>query len=372
MKTPGENENGSGGAYIKISCLGDIMPADTVYTLGRGIGSTERKVCGMLARPVTRQLLDSDLVICNLESPLLEGWNSPGRPFAGNPEIVWLLSQLNVSVISLANNHILDHGEKGLQDTVKILSETGFGLIGLKTAGLSEIICIEKKGRKIAIAGFNDIHDNTDQELIAPLSWDIIGPTLDEIRKKQPDFILFSLHWGNEYITYPSPLQVDLAHRLIDEGVNVVIGHHPHVVQPVEHYKGGIILYSLGNYIFDMLWDEKVRSGIQADLLLYDNGSVSCRTIPYRISDDYVPEYSGPDGKRLADTVEPGIFASLLGGPRGDYEKKYKEELKVARRAARIKMKLHLLRSFFSLGTASRRLFLANSFNKITGVWKKS
>lgn len=75
-----------------------------------------------------------------------------------------------------------------------------------------------------------------------------------------------SLHWGNEYIHYPSISQIKLAHKIIDAGIDIIIGHHPHVIQPVERYKNGVIFYSLGNFLFDMLWSKKVRHGMIAKI----------------------------------------------------------------------------------------------------------
>ena len=199
---------------------------------------------------------------------------------------------LNISVVSVANNHVCDHGREGFSQTTSLLKDNGFLQIGSYQESISEIGWMEYKNKKLAFAAFNDINDHPECKLIAPLERDILFNTLDEIKKQSPDFIIYSLHWGNEYITWPSLSQVDLAHELIDKGVNIIIGHHPHVVQPVEKYNGGVILYSLGNFLFDMLWSEKVRNGMKVDLILNDNKSIDYTIVPFRIRSDYTQDYT--------------------------------------------------------------------------------
>ena len=274
---------------IRISCIGDFLPADTAYTLGNGIGNNMPELIAHYSKLENQPFHNSDIVFCNLEAPLILTPGILNLPFAGNPACVQLMKILNISVVSVANNHMLDHGRKGFDQTTRLLAENGFFQIGMIENSISNIAYMECKGKKIAFAAFNAIHDHPEDTFIAPLERNILFSTLEEIKKHSPDYTIFSFHWGNEYVTYPSPAQVDLAHELIDNGVNIIIGHHPHVVQPVEDYHGGIIIYSLGNFLFDMFWSEPVRNGMQVDLVLNEDKSIDYEIKPYRIKSDFTP-----------------------------------------------------------------------------------
>jgi poly-gamma-glutamate synthesis protein (capsule biosynthesis protein) len=195
--------------------------------------------------------------------------------------------------------------------------------------------------------------------------------TLQEIKKLSPDYTLFSLHWGNEYLFYPSPSQVALAHELIDMGVNVIIGHHPHVVQPIEKYKGGIIMYSLGNFLFDMFWSEPVRNGMQVDLVFQDDKSIDYHVKPFRIRKNFTQDYTTVNWV-LSRLFKSGkIMENLQSGPPETYQKIYRRECRKRRLQARLQMKLYLLIHLFSLSPLSRQLLIKNLKNKSGLLWKK-
>jgi len=317
-------------------------------------------------------LKDADVVICNLEAPVINWSDFHGQPFEGNPEVIGLLNKLNVSVVSLANNHILDHGQEGLDNTVRWLSSNGFDHLGLREGISSRIVRRNIRGKKIALAAFNAIHDQPDEGLIAPLEWKCLKATLDEIKKDLPDYIIFSLHWGHEYVTIPSPEQVEMAHELIGSGVSVIIGHHPHVVQPVEKYNGGIILYSIGNYLFDMFWSERVRNGFQADLLLLDDKTTDIQLKPFRISSDFIPDYTRTKYISSELAAAEKSLSLVRSGSRDEYWSFYLKEKRRKRFYARISMKLYLVRNVFRLSRSSRRLFIDKILVKAIGIWKRS
>ena len=357
---------------IRISCLGDLMPADTTYTMGTGIGSSMTKLIEYYSDNGNNPFLNSDIVFCNLEAPLIINSGKVKLPFEGNPDVLHLLKILNISVVSVANNHVCDHGGEGFTQTTSLLKDNGFLQIGSNQESISEIGWMEYKNKKLAFAAFNGIDDHPECKLTAPLEREILFNTLDEIKKQSPDFIIYSLHWGNEYITWPSLSQVDLAHELIDKGVNIIIGHHPHVVQPVEKYHGGVILYSLGNFLFDMLWSEKVRNGMKVDLIINDNKSIDYTIVPFRIRSDYTQDYS--KDKVVFSILEKAgeTLIMLQSGSRDAFQKTYFEECKKNRLGARLKMKFYLSRNFFRLSTQSRELLFRNLKLKPGLLWERN
>jgi poly-gamma-glutamate synthesis protein (capsule biosynthesis protein) len=357
---------------IRISCAGDLLPADTAYTLGKGIGSSMARLISYYSVKENNPFLNSDIVFCNLEAPLIFTHGSIKLPFEGNPDVIDLMKILNVSVVSIANNHMLDHGQEGFVRTNSLLKENGFLKIGSSEKGISEIGSIECRNKKLVFAAFNDINDHPEDKLIARLDRGILFKTLDEIKKLSSDFIIYSLHWGNEYVTWPSPSQVGLAHELIDSGVNIIVGHHPHVVQPIEKYNGGIILYSLGNFIFDMFWSSGVRNGMYVDLLLNGDKSIDYQVNPYRIKSDFTQDYSKRD-RILSILSGAGKTLTLLRtGSRINYNNRYILECKEQRLQARIKMKFCLLMNLFRLSPQSRSFLFNNLKIKFLFLWKKN
>ena len=103
------------------------------------------------------------------------------------------------------------------------------------------------------------------------------------------DVVVVSLHWGDEFIDAPSPEDVALAHDIMDAGADLIIGHHPHVLRGVERYGRGYIVYSLGNFVCDMLWDERMRETAIVRCRLSRNGASDLTMVPARIGDDYRP-----------------------------------------------------------------------------------
>ena len=108
------------------------------------------------------------------------------------------------------------------------------------------------------------------------------------IRSDFKGFLVCSLHWGDEFIDWPSAQQITFAHELIDAGVGLIIGHHPHVLQAIEEYHDGIIAYSLGNFLFD-LWPEKTKKTLILNIRINKKGVVKYTTTPVYINRDYQP-----------------------------------------------------------------------------------
>jgi poly-gamma-glutamate synthesis protein (capsule biosynthesis protein) len=213
-------------------------------------------------------LSSGDLIFGNLESPITD---SSARneshyskltddPVLGkrvylkaSPLVTRSLKVAGFNVLSIANNHILDYQKQGLIDTVSNLSEVGILSVG---AGLNlrfarRPAIIKVKSRKIGFLAYSYTYEATrDNYGCAPL-WRFLVRQDVRFLRERADIVIVSFHYGKEFSSTPSKFQRSISHFAIDSGADIVLGHHPHVLQPVEIYKSKIIAYSLGNFLFD-------------------------------------------------------------------------------------------------------------------------
>jgi poly-gamma-glutamate synthesis protein (capsule biosynthesis protein) len=201
----------------------------------------------------------NDLFCANLEGPLStrgEVYIEKTFTFRSHPQVVRCLIAGGVNVLSLANNHIMDFGPEALNDTLTILRENGIYVTG---AGLNlkearQPALIEKKGTTIAFLAYNntfplEFNATNEQPGTAPGYEYYIRQDVKKARS-QADLVIVSFHWSAELQKEHKPYQSTLAKLAIDAGAHLVVGHHPHVIQGVEIYKHGLIVYSLGNFVF--------------------------------------------------------------------------------------------------------------------------
>ncbi|MCK9351734.1 MAG: CapA family protein [Candidatus Paceibacterota bacterium] len=171
-----------------------------------------------------------------------------GYQFSVAPKAAEAMRNAGINVVTLANNHSSDFGEKGYSETASFLNE-----IGVASVGSSSSHVVEQNGIRVRFMGFNDT--------FAPLSSDTVASDVRNT-KKDNEFLVVAIHFGDEYATSSNSRQKALAHTIIDAGADVVIGHHPHVVEEHETYHGKAIFYSLGNFIFDQYFSEGTQNGL--------------------------------------------------------------------------------------------------------------
>ena len=181
---------------------------------------------------------DDDLTIVNFEGTLSENGRRQDKQFAfrGKPEYVDILSCASVEAANLANNHSLDYGDEAFADTGNILSDSGIVWFEGENVTIKEI-----KGIKVGLIGTNLLDGRQKKKFLENLEY---------LKSLNPDLVIASFHWGIEKASKPDKWQKEYAHLAIDNGADLVIGHHPHVLQGVEEYNGKYILYSLGNFCF--------------------------------------------------------------------------------------------------------------------------
>jgi poly-gamma-glutamate capsule biosynthesis protein CapA/YwtB (metallophosphatase superfamily) len=199
----------------------------------------------------------ADVAMVNLENPLTRSTLSLGKKqlnFKADPESVKVLAAGGVDIVNLANSHAMDYEEPGLVETINTLNNAGIQHLGagsnIKEARRPDII--EVKGQRIAYLGYNDSEVHAADFGKAGTNPYRNNRVADDIRalRGQVDWIIVNYHWGVELADYPGDWQIDLARFTIDQGADLVVGHHPHVLQGAEVYKGRPIVYSLGNFIF--------------------------------------------------------------------------------------------------------------------------
>jgi len=247
---------------IKVGVVGDLMFARDITTLMQehGAGYPFERV-----RPLFSGV---DLFIGNLEGT----FTARGTPlqkmytFRSPPELAITLREAGFDAVSLGNNHAYDFGALGLEDTMAALRAAGtpwFGAGSDEAAARTPLI-LEARGQRIAFLGYSGVGESgfasADSSGVAAASTEAIEADV-RVARTRADYVIAVIHAGIEYTREPSSWQAELAHAAIDAGADVVVGHHPHVLQPVERYGAGLILYSLGNFVFDLDADDLATLG---------------------------------------------------------------------------------------------------------------
>jgi len=214
-------------------------------------------------------LQEADLLFGNLESIVSDkGYQvKQTYPFRADPAAKEGLKKADFDVLSCANNHSLDYGETALKDGVVKLTQSGIDCAGagLKQKAYSPVIK-QKNDTKVAYLAYTYLApDNwkaTENKVgIAWLNEKNLKQGIQKAKEKS-DLVVVSFHFGEEYEKKPNSHQKHYSHLAIDSGADLVIGHHPHVIQPVEQYKDGWIAYSLGNFVFDQDFSEETMRGL--------------------------------------------------------------------------------------------------------------
>lgn len=248
---------------VTLLFVGDLMQHQAqIDAARRSDGGYDYSHCFSL---VSERIREADIAIGNLEVTL------GGSPYRGYPqfsapdEYLYIMRDIGFDILATANNHSLDRHRRGLERTLSLIDSTGLAAMGTYRDAADRTrrypLMVEAKGMKIAFLcatyGTNGI-STTPPNIVNSLSRDELEADIREARSMGADAIIAYVHWGNEYQRYPSSEQQSLAQWLIDQGVDHVIGSHPHVVQPIEmiphrdYPTQHAVVYSLGNYVSNM------------------------------------------------------------------------------------------------------------------------
>lgn len=345
---------------ILLTAVGDIFPGNLPYHKQKyGIASNFAQHQGVpWISPISKCFKGADIGLANLESPLLYKDCLPQhKEFSGSEDFAPFIKNTGINLVSIANNHILEHGSTGFFSTLEILEKNGIKVIGKNTEFGSNILVVESKGISIAFAAFNDIRDIENPGLHSNFSESEVLSTLGNM--KGVDFKVLVFHWGKEYVHIPSYEQVELAKRFINAGADVIIGHHPHVIQPVMRYKTGIALFSLGNFLFDMTYRDNVRIGMVAKISLKKGSKPSFELQGIRMSNDYSPQLMNKNDFDAIMSKHECLFEGYLNLKKSEYNLNYNSMVKKNRAIQRVFMKKELVRNLHRM-TSNDRIHLIN------------
>ncbi|MDO5023114.1 MAG: CapA family protein, partial [Eubacteriales bacterium] len=222
-----------------------------------------------------------DLSMVNLECVLADdstGYKKRQHNFRGLPEYTEILHQGSIEAVNVANNHHIDYTGAGKKSTIEALTNAG-----IRYSGYTHFDIFEKKGIKI---GFGGIRETTYLQNKSQIKKEI-----QHLKDQGCNYIVYSLHFGKEYDKKHNELQEQMAHTAIDAGANLVVGTHTHVVQGVEKYNNGIILYSLGNLVFggnhNLTEFDAVIAKLRLDFKNYVLKGTSLELIPIHTSSSF-------------------------------------------------------------------------------------
>jgi len=247
---------------MRIMFVGDINLGEYYPSFGHGPGSFAKN--NNIFANVKSIFEQADFVVGNLEAAITSiGLNTEDPESAvlrGHPDHAHQLKDAGFKVLQIANNHTVQHGNEGFENTLEILQRLDIKFTGKRNENLTTI---EMDGVSVGFIAASDVPDNTDKQQVQynRLDEDFIA-SIDEC-VKQVDHLMVLLHWGLEACTTPMAYQRELAQTLRDKGVRAIIGTHPHLFYEIEKQPNFTCAYSLGNFVFDLCWDKRMnKSGI--------------------------------------------------------------------------------------------------------------
>ncbi|SFE60730.1 CapA family protein [Alteribacillus iranensis] len=297
-------------SIFTAAMVGDMM-------FGRFVKeATDRHGYDYLFRHVEPLLEQSDYVSGNFANPVVleEGYQPAEKDvvFKTEEEAVKALERNHFTHVNLANNHVVDYGQEGVADTVATLEShnVGFSGAGMSLEEAKDIHYEEVNGLTVATLGFTDVFTEGDEAAegkggVLPADPSIYIPLVKEA-DEHADLVMVRIHWGQAYDSNIHPRQEEMAKAMADAGADVIAGHSPHVLLSTDVYKDTLIMYSLGNFIFDQGWSQ-TRDTAVAEYRLSEDGQAQLVFHPFRIYEGQPRTLDGP----LSILREKQIFKRL-------------------------------------------------------------
>ena len=285
---------------------GDIMLSRTV-----GARMEAQKDWSLPFHLISDTLHDADLRYCNLECPVSDRGRNLHHlySFRADPRVIEGLKAAGFNVASQANNHTYDWGPDALLDSLERLRAAGIQPVGAGQNSLAAHypLLVRVGSLRIAFLAYVNIDPKEATAGVdrPGVAWLDPGQALTDIRFARPlaDLVIVCPHWGVEYALQPTREQVDLAHQMIDAGADMIVGSHPHVVEPVEKYHDHWIAYSLGNFIFDQEGPNTHR-GYLLKAIVRDRRIADVESIPIDINSVFQAKLP-PTVDRTAKALQP-------------------------------------------------------------------
>lgn len=314
---------------IRIAILGDFLPAGSAEDI------IAKRGYGYLFDGVRPVLASVDAVVLNLETPLSTlGESDEGKTysFRASPAVAPAMRDEGVRVALLANNHIMDFGPQALVDTIANLEAAGIAHAGadLNVGDAYAPALFRVAGRIAAVQAYSNTFPESywakkDSPGTAFGSSKAVKRGVPEARAAADGPVIVSFHWGSELMPKPKEYQTDLAHLAIDNGASLVVGHHPHVPQTIEVYRGVPVVYSLGNFSFGS-YSRNSRVGLMVVAHFEKEGRCSLLEVYPLLVDNYEVHFSprpltGYRGKDVIDPlvrgIDPGAAEVTWDGEKG-------------------------------------------------------
>ncbi|NTU31836.1 CapA family protein [Brevibacillus sp. HB1.1] len=311
---------GTESVAVQASSGGDVQEQDSIQVAFVGDMILDKSVGNQIGRygvdyPFQKTgdfLKQADLTIGNLETPV----STRGRPekkeytYRAKPESLQGLVNAGFDVVNLANNHSLDYGMDALYDTMEHLKKAKIGYVG---AGKNEEEAFAPyiqtiKGKRVAVIGISRVLPNerwyarkNKPGLAHAYSYE---PMLSHVKKAvaESDITIAVMHWNLEYKDYPEPYAREMAKKLIDSGVDAIVGSHSHSIMGVEFYKKAPIYYSVGNFVFTTSRNPKGREAMMVQLTFSKDGSKS-HVIPVKLTNGQPAPMDEKNKKRIIDKL---------------------------------------------------------------------
>jgi poly-gamma-glutamate synthesis protein (capsule biosynthesis protein) len=233
----------------------------------------------------------ADIAFVNLESPFSDRgpYYEHGLIFHAPPEAIAGLQLAGVALVSTSNNHSRDCGPHGVEFTVEWLRSHGISPLGTSEseATTHEGVILARHGIRFGFLGYTfDQQNGNWHDIDSRIAMTDISTMCRDVTAlhKRSDVVIVSMHNGVEYKRKPTPTQIAFAHAAINAGATLVIGHHPHVIQATETYRGGVIFYSLGNLVFDQYQRQETQRGELAEISFLGTNILAMHVMPLKIT----------------------------------------------------------------------------------------
>lgn len=277
----GPQPAGDDTASVTILAVGDVMMGASMEPAIREHGADHPFAA--TAQVIRR----ADIAICNLEAP----FGTKGKPFKKRftflvpPSYAGALARAGFDAVAMANNHLMDYGAEPLKATIRILDSLGIAHsgAGMDLSEARRPAVVERNGLKVAFLSYSKVYPaefwaTSRRAGTAPGEERYVAEDV-AAAKKRADLVVVSFHWGAELMDTPKQYQRELARLSIDSGADLVLGHHPHILQGMESYKGRLIAYSLGNFAFGSR-SRKCTESVMLEVRLARGGPREARIIP--------------------------------------------------------------------------------------------
>lgn len=294
---------------IHVGLVGDIM-------IGRLVNDqlhahSDHNLWGTMLSELQRH----DIIIANLETALTTSNQTVPKVFnfKSSPSHVSVLKKAHIDLVTLANNHVLDFGMQGLEDTLHALQKANIAYVGagMNTDQARKPFIFTLKGTRFALLGATDNESTWKAEGDKPgTNYISIGDTqfLDDIRAVRPfvDILIVTLHWGPNMREHPSQAFIDYAHAMVDAGADIIAGHSAHILQGIELYRNALIIYDMGDFIDDYAIDSQLRNDLSAlfSITIRNNRITKLDIIPARIEHMTVNKADNHDAQKVFDLIK--------------------------------------------------------------------